>query len=251
MRARTGTRRECPPTRPPTPAVGHGVSSSSKRLTAEAGAQAVRLERCHRRLLRELRNRMREKCHVSERGEEPSMSDTPAAGGTGDPSWLAGDAQTLRRVFDPMPLPVRALDATSELRVVAMTRPTESGRGAGTSREGCCARPSRSSRAGRSWRCSSSLRAPGCRSCSAPRCSMLKAGATLLLHTAGILEPPGTPLSESGVELLQVAADIAADRALRDEGLLPAPRMWCAANARTTSRHTGHPTDGRPGKQRG
>ncbi|MEU0556773.1 SpoIIE family protein phosphatase [Dactylosporangium sp. NPDC006015] len=56
---------------------------------------------------------------MSIRGEEPNLS---VADDDQDLSWLAGDALTVRRVFDQMPLLVTALEGdAAQLRVVAMT----------------------------------------------------------------------------------------------------------------------------------
>ncbi|MFK3984374.1 SpoIIE family protein phosphatase [Micromonospora sp. NPDC050397] len=70
----------------------------------------------------------------------------------------------------------------------------------------------------------------------------LDPGTTVLLYTDGIIERPGRSLSQASVELAQAAADIAADRALRDDGLLPAERV-CTQTLELLTRLTGHTDD--------
>ncbi|AGL14828.1 SpoIIE family protein phosphatase [Actinoplanes sp. N902-109] len=67
-------------------------------------------------------------------------------------------------------------------------------------------------------------------------------GATMLLYTDGILERPHRTLAQATVEFAQVAADVAADRVLRDEGLRPAQRT-CVQTLEVLTRATGHSDD--------
>jgi anti-anti-sigma factor len=67
-------------------------------------------------------------------------------------------------------------------------------------------------------------------------------GAMLLLYTDGVLERPGRSMARSTVELAQTAADIAADRALRDERLRPVERL-SVQTLELLTRATGHSDD--------
>ena len=73
------------------------------------------------------------------------------------------------------------------------------------------------------------------------RAGQLDRGATVLLYTDGILERPGRTLTQATVELAQAAADVAADRAFRDE-LPPAERV-CVHTLELLTRVTGHSDD--------
>ncbi|HWC80097.1 MAG TPA: SpoIIE family protein phosphatase [Pseudonocardiaceae bacterium] len=66
--------------------------------------------------------------------------------------------------------------------------------------------------------------------------------ALVLLYTDGILERPGRDLTRSTAELAQVAADIAADRALRD-GTGSVVERVCGQTLELLTRATGHTDD--------
>ncbi|MEA5361003.1 SpoIIE family protein phosphatase [Amycolatopsis sp., V23-08] len=70
----------------------------------------------------------------------------------------------------------------------------------------------------------------------------LAEGEMILLYTDGILERPGRDLPQSTVELAQAAADVAADRALRDDAASPADRV-CTQTLELLVRITGHTDD--------
>ncbi|HEX7301292.1 SpoIIE family protein phosphatase [Lentzea sp.] len=70
----------------------------------------------------------------------------------------------------------------------------------------------------------------------------LVTGDVLLLYTDGVLERPRRTLAEATVELLQVAADVVADRVLRDHLPLAADRL-CTQTVELLARVTGHSDD--------
>ncbi|GLZ33421.1 hypothetical protein Lesp02_56090 [Lentzea sp. NBRC 105346] len=74
------------------------------------------------------------------------------------------------------------------------------------------------------------------------RADRLAPDELVLLYTDGILERPGRELAECSVELLQAAADIAADRALRGDSAFPAERV-CTQTLELLTRVTGHDDD--------
>ncbi|MFD4668493.1 SpoIIE family protein phosphatase [Lentzea sp. NPDC058450] len=67
-------------------------------------------------------------------------------------------------------------------------------------------------------------------------------GEVVLLYTDGILERPGRELAQSTVELVQASADVAADRALRDDAASTAERV-CTQTLELLVRITGHRDD--------
>lgn len=70
----------------------------------------------------------------------------------------------------------------------------------------------------------------------------LDVGELVLLHTDGILERPGREPAQSTIELAQTAADVAANRALRDDTASTAERV-CTQTLELLVRLTGHRDD--------
>ncbi len=74
------------------------------------------------------------------------------------------------------------------------------------------------------------------------RAARLAEGDLLVLVSDGLVERPGRPPGESLAEIAQVAADAAADRALRGTGLDPAQRV-CSQTLELLLRSSGHADD--------